>query len=326
MARDAMQIKEKMISLFQRRGPSLPVHVAKETDLDMLFASAFLSELISERKLKVSVMKIGSSPLYFLPGQEQMLENFAEGLKGKEREAFERLKEKRFLVDSELEPAIRVAIGAIRDFAIPFRISGEIFWRYFTEDESKFIDMKFKERGEPKVLHKIQVVEKQPEKEIPIEMKVVEVVEIQTPEFEEPKIEIAPVEVAEDTEDAKARRKTKSHVKKTPAKKNPAKKSRQDEKFLEKVKAFLSKSSVEIKSVEDFKKEEIFLVVKVDGKEQLLAAYKKKKISDADIIRAAKRAAKLGMKYSVLSLGELPKKISELVEALKEIKEIGKME
>jgi len=35
---------------FKRRGPSLPVHIASETGLSMLFASAFLSELLSEKK------------------------------------------------------------------------------------------------------------------------------------------------------------------------------------------------------------------------------------------------------------------------------------
>src|SRR3990167_9009598 len=161
-ARNALEIKEKMISIFKSRGPSLPVHIAKGTDLSILFASAFLSELIGEKKLKISSMKVGSSPLYFLSGQEPMLENFSEYLKGKEKEAFNILRERKFMKDSETEPPIRVALREIKDFAIPFKVEGEIYWKYFTSDENDFIASKFIE-DKPKFFHKIQFVEKKPE-------------------------------------------------------------------------------------------------------------------------------------------------------------------
>jgi hypothetical protein len=134
---DALKIKEKIISIFKDKGPCLPVNVAKETGLSILFASAFLSEFISEKKIKISNMKVGSSPLYFIPGQEKMLENFSDYLKSKEKEAFILLKEKKILKDSEQEPAIRVALRAIKDFAIFFNKNGEIYWRYFTVEEAE---------------------------------------------------------------------------------------------------------------------------------------------------------------------------------------------
>src|SRR4030042_1495973 len=121
MTQDAMQLKEKIISFIQLRGPSLPVHIAKETGLSILFASAFLSELFNEKRINISNLKVGSSPLYFISGQEPQLENFSKYIKSKEKEAFLLLKEKRILKDSELHPAIRVALREIRDFAIPFK-------------------------------------------------------------------------------------------------------------------------------------------------------------------------------------------------------------
>ena len=75
---DTSGIKEKIIFVFKKRGPSLPVHVAQETGMSILFASAFLSELLAEKKIKISNMKVGSSPLYFISGQEFMLEKFSE--------------------------------------------------------------------------------------------------------------------------------------------------------------------------------------------------------------------------------------------------------
>jgi len=75
---DANRIKEKILNFLDKNGPSLPVHIAKEIGMDMIFTSAFLSELISHQKIKTSHMKVGISPIYFLPGQEKGLEKYSE--------------------------------------------------------------------------------------------------------------------------------------------------------------------------------------------------------------------------------------------------------
>lgn len=135
---DTSNLKEKILLTLRVKGPSLPVNIATETNLSILFASAFLSELLSERKIKMSNMKVGNSPIYFLPGQEFSLEKFSQYLNRKEKEAFELLKNKQFLVDSKQDPAIRVALRALKDFAIPFKQDNEIIWRYFKVPETEF--------------------------------------------------------------------------------------------------------------------------------------------------------------------------------------------
>jgi len=85
---DTSGIKGNILSILKQRGPSLPVHIARETSLSILFASAFLSELLSERKIKISNMRVGSSPIYYILGQENQLENFSLHLNNKEKEAF----------------------------------------------------------------------------------------------------------------------------------------------------------------------------------------------------------------------------------------------
>ena len=152
--RDAGLIKENIIKFLEQKGPSLPVFIAREIKEDMIFCSAFLSELLGDKKIKSSNMKIGSSSLFYLPGQEEGLENFANYLKSKEKEAFARLKEMGILKDAEQEPAIRVALRAIKDFAIPFEREGEIFWRYFIFKEEKKSEA-------------IEVLKEDPEVEIP---------------------------------------------------------------------------------------------------------------------------------------------------------------
>jgi len=129
------QDKERIISIIQSRGPSFPTRISRETGIAPLFASAILAELVSEKRLKLSNMKIGSSPLYFTIGQESQLENFAEHLNSKEREAFNLLKENQILQDNKQQPAIRVALREIKDFAHPLNVrlgdETKLFWRFF---------------------------------------------------------------------------------------------------------------------------------------------------------------------------------------------------
>lgn len=166
MVQDTSLIKEKIVSIFERRGPLLPVHIAKEIGLSILFTSAFLSELLSENKIKMSNMRVGNSPIYFISNQENMLENFSEHLKSKEKEAFLLIKEKKFLKDSEQEPAIRVALRAIKDFAIPFRENEEIYWRYFNVLEIDFEESKIKKTEKASKLNLEEKEKIKPKKKI----------------------------------------------------------------------------------------------------------------------------------------------------------------
>src|SRR3989338_8798526 len=143
------RLKQQMLTTLSTRGPSLPIHLAKATSLEPLFASAFLAELLADRKVKTTNLKIGSSYLYYLPGQEQMLDQFSQHLNSREKEAFELLKQNKLLEDSTQTPVVRVALRAIKDFAIPMQISTEaneqkLFWRYFTltEQEAELLTKK----------------------------------------------------------------------------------------------------------------------------------------------------------------------------------------
>lgn len=135
---DTSEIKNKIIFILRKNGPGLPVHIAREIESSILFTSAFLSELASEKRIKISYIKIGNSPLYYLTEQKPLLEKFSHHLKSKEKEAFSFLKEKKFLRDSEQNPAIRVALREIKDFAIPFKKDEKIIWRFHTVPEEEF--------------------------------------------------------------------------------------------------------------------------------------------------------------------------------------------
>ncbi len=128
---------EKIIRVLAEKGPSLPITISKQVGMNSLFISAFLSELANKKRIKVSHLKVGGSPLYFLEGQEPLLENFYDFLHPKEAETFLLLKKKKLLKDSEQEPATRVALRSIRDFAIGFKKDDEIYWRYISVPEKE---------------------------------------------------------------------------------------------------------------------------------------------------------------------------------------------
>lgn len=304
---DTSEIRGKIMSIIQRNGPSLPSNIANELGLSILFASAFLSELLSQKKLKISNLRVGNSPVYFISGQEPKLENFSEHLKSKEREAFLLLREKNFLIDEEQQPAIRVALRAIRDFAIVFEKGGKLFWRYFIVPESDFVNEKVEERTI--VVSELKDVEKIKEGENKdVVEKVGEADEVGK------EIEENEEDILEEIEPVKKR-----VVKKKSSKKN-------NDKFFNQVKEFLLSKSIEILDIEGVSQGDLILRVNENGREKLIVAYNKKRISEIEIIKAHKRAVELGLGYTILSLGEPIKKLSNLIEAIRNLSDIEKLE
>ena len=299
---DPLAVKEKIFSFLRNRGPSIPVRVAKETGLSMLFASAFLSELISETRIKTSHMKVGGSPIYLIPGQENLLENFSQYLGNKEKEVLAILKEKKFLVDTEQLPSVRVALRDLKDFAVPFKRGEETIWRYFLVPESE-LPLKEIPIIEKKEIIQEPVVVKEIVQEIP-EEKIIENIPLEKEVIEVPK---------------KIIEKPKKKEKRKTSKKN-------DEKFFEKVKEFLSSKSFEIINIESFGKGELVLRIKENRNEFILVALNKKRLTEVDIIKSHKRASAAGLKYRILMLGELNKNIENLINASKELEKIEKLE
>jgi hypothetical protein len=127
--------KNNVIELVKTKGPVLPVHISKNIGTNILLASAILSELVSNKQVKITNTKIGSSPLYYFPGQEYKLQSLYKHLNEKDRRAYDLLRSKKILRDKSLNPIERVSLREIKDFATQLNVSGkagqEIFWKWF---------------------------------------------------------------------------------------------------------------------------------------------------------------------------------------------------
>lgn len=288
--------KEKILSTIRVRGPSLPVQIAKTIEFSPLFTSAFLSELKAEGKILISNMRVGSSPLYFLPGQEALLEKFSPYLNQREREAFQLLREKKVLEDSGQEPVVRVALRAIKDFAFPVRIrvGGDVklYWRYFSLSDNDVADFVGKdERTEIKKEEK-EIKEPAEKKEFVEEIK------------DEPKENL--VEKTEVKKDLQS-----SLEEERPLAEKRQAKTKESE-FGINVKDYLQAKDIEVLEVLTEKKKEIEAKVRLDapfGKQSFyLIAKDKSSTTDNDLAMAFQKAQNERMPALVMSTGELNKK------------------
>lgn len=328
-------MKSRINNYIRFRGPSLPIHLSKECKTTLLLASAFLADLVSEKTLKISNLKVGGSPVYFLPGQEAMLEKFHTFLPGRERDAFLMLKEKKILQDDEQEPSIRVALRNIKDFAAPYTIKfGEksiILWQFHSlnEEEAKNLISEKLENIQPKIQEKpAEIPELSPKveekiQEKPIEEKIQEVREEIKAKLEV--IEEIPI-IEHPKQEKPAEIKLEPIFQADKAKPKPKREKPKPDKFLEEIKQYLTGKNIEIVKVEKFDKKEVTAIIKENSKEIFLLAVDKKRIDEQDMLKAHKKSQPLNISYMIISRGEPGKKLKESIEAFKNLERTEKME
>ena len=286
-----LQIKEKIVETIRQRGPELPVRIASLIGQNNLFTSAFMSELAGEQRIKISNMKVGSSPLYYLSGQEEQLQKYTEHLNHKEKETFKLLKEKEILQDSEQEPAIRIALRSIKDFAVQINI---------------------RDKGEEKIFWKLHTIPNEKAKEI-IE-RMLTPIKQNIQEIKQEKIEQIPEVNLENKQEKIIEKET---VQEMPlaintSLKKPTKIKEINSDFIEKVRENMQKMQYEIINEYLIKKKELSGKLKIKttfGDQELyFIAKDKKKITLDDLVNTLQKAQADKMPAIILSTGEIDKK------------------
>ncbi|MBU1204348.1 MAG: hypothetical protein KJ968_00250 [Nanoarchaeota archaeon] len=297
-----MDSKEKIIQTIRIMGPVIPAQIAKVIGTDIMMASAVLSELVSKNILKISHVKFGSTPLYYLPGQESRLQDFAKNLHEKEKRAYDLLMQKKVMKDKLLEPVIRVALRNIKDFAIPLQVkindNIEIFWKwYITTNE---------EAG--RIIKEMVKLDK-PKKEIkPVQET------ITSKEQEKPRKEQKEIKREELKERLPEKEEKKTFIDKTA-----------EDAFLNEIKGFLEKNNIELIEEKIVKKKsDLDLVIEVPSAVGSLTYYckakSKKRISDSDLSSAFVQGQLKKLPVLFLIKGDLTKKAKEMLS--KEFKNI----
>ena len=294
-----MDTRDKILEFVKAKGPILPVQISKEIGTNILMASAHLAELTASHKLKISAIKVGGSPLYYLAGQEAMLQKFTANMNDKEKKAFDLLSQNKVLRDSEQEPVIRVALREIRDFAIPLNVnynnSREIFWKWHltaNDDAEQLIKSKLG-------------IEKPAENKA--EEKAKE--EIQKEELKE--------EIKEKIEEKPAQS-VQKQLKEKPKELRKYKPRDKEDNFLKDIMKFFEKNKINAISSETIKKDsEIDFIVEIPSVVGNLQYYckakNKKRINDSDLSNAFVKGQFKKLPVIFLSNGELSAKAQEMI-------------
>lgn len=137
-----MTTQDDIISFLKVIGPTIPSKVAKHIGTDIIIASAHLSQMASDNKIKISKLKIGGTPLYYLATDVDKLFDFAAGnMNSKDYEVLKTLKEMKILRESSLDLLHKVALRQLKDFAVPLQVTirgeTELFWKWHLFDETE---------------------------------------------------------------------------------------------------------------------------------------------------------------------------------------------
>ena len=134
----------EVFKALKKIGPSIPLDVKRELNKgDSIVVGAALSELVKQKKAKVTIVKKGGSPYYFTEGQD--IEPLHVYLGEKDKRTFLILRDKKVLRDSKQDPLTRVSLRNIPDFSkkLLINVNGEkeIFWRYYKITDSQAVEI-----------------------------------------------------------------------------------------------------------------------------------------------------------------------------------------
>lgn len=313
--------RDETINFIRTNGPVLPVQIAKHVNTNILFASAILSELVDRRMLKITSASIGGSPLYYLAGQEEQMDSrLCLSLGGREKEAYNLLKDNKVLWEKSLEPWQRVAVKSLKDFAVQIsvNINGNIenFWKHgIVNDEeakqiiSSIMDEVYPKETIPEVIEETKVE--------PVQETI-----IQKPEVMEVQQQIVKPELVKQSiiEDASKIEEVIDEPEEIFVKqKEPKKEKKIDTKFYSNVLDFMKHNKVEVLKEEIIKKDkEIDFIVNIStafGKlKYLIKAKNKALINEADISVVFSEGQIKKMPIILLHNGKVNKKAALLVE------------
>jgi hypothetical protein len=295
-----MDPKQEILDLIKSNGPTLPVEVAKGINTNILLASAYVSELVSNKLLKVSHVKVGGSPVYYLSGQESKLQDFIPKLHEKEQRALKELIKAKLLKDSELEPVVRVGLRNSKDYAKPVevQVGGEkvLFWRWYLSSKEE-IEMLIRQKYVSKKAEIPKEAPKEVKPEVKQEMPI-------TDQIEREKV----------IEDARQQFKPEPEVKKPVFQAQAISGS-----FYGKIKSFFDEHNIKLVQEDIVKKNSHFwFVVEVPASIGYISYYceakNKKTISSSDLSEAFVKGSSKNLPILFLSTGNVSKSVQERLE------------
>jgi|TARA_B100000315_G_C14529621_1_gene565521 hypothetical protein len=302
---DPVETHKKIIGVLDEKGPSLPINIAKALEISSLFISAFLSELTNQKRIKVSSLKVGGSPLYYLKGQEKKLEDYYKYLHPRESEAFLLLREHRVLKDRDQDPATRVALRSIKDFSVGFKMDNDIYWRFVSVSKEEVDGILNGNVIEEKVEEEKNIEEEKVEESVQekvrevVEEKVEEKIEKENPRMIEPVVK--EIKIKSESDNKFNNPLVMDKVIK--------KKEKPRSEFVQQVISFINERGLQIVEEKDYKAKEYNCVVQIKSElgiiNFLTQAKDKKRITESDFKKLLSNAQSIPLPAFMLYTGEI---------------------
>jgi len=138
-----LDYRDKIRAMTDQR-PVQPMEVAKALNANSMLASAMLSEMSEKGILKISSLKVGSSPLYYDPARPEVLIDYVKHLNEKDRKTVALLQDKGVLRDNTQDSLTRVSLRNTKDFCKPLDVvidgTKEMFWKFYLLTDEQAAD------------------------------------------------------------------------------------------------------------------------------------------------------------------------------------------
>lgn len=319
--------EEDILAIVKKQGPTIPARIVKEVGGDTFLIGAILSNLSNKGEIKVTNVKLGGTPFYYVPEHSSRLVELKKHLNEKDIRTFELLYQQKILKDEDQTPLVRVSLRNIKDFAVPIEVSkGEddpiLFWKFYTIDNNdiqSILKERYgkrdvsKEKSELKKEEVIKKEEREIEKPVVKKEKIIEEREEKIVKKESIKEEQKKI-VEEIKEKLKVEREPEKEIEKQIIKKE---KTTTKEDFVNNVMTHFKNKNIEVVETSIIRKGEIDFLVKIPTPigtmEYFCKARDKKKISDGDIATAFIQGQQKKLPVLFLTNGELTKRTKEML-------------
>ncbi len=315
--------KNQVFELVQAKGYVVPSDLIRQFHVDTFIMGAVLSDLVHDKKLAVSTVKIGGSPVYYPPEQKQKLVELFRYLNEKDRGTFSLLQEQKVLLDEAQTPLLRVSLRTIKDYAKPIEVTANgvthLFWKWYLATDEEVHGL-LKNLLVP--LHAVKSVQPIPPIISPPAPLVQAVSEPIAPPLEKKKIKkSAPKQELQKPEASK--QETLQEL--APASFLPSTQPQQllskqlplDDPFAQDVAQFFAKKGMRLSDFTLLKKGEIDCLVEIPSPIGSILyfckAKNKKKCSEGEVATAFVAAQLKKLPAMLLTPGELPKKVQQKV-------------
>lgn len=291
-----LNLKENQVyTSIQTKGPLLPIEIARSLSMETYIVSAILATLLKNKKIEISKRKIGSSNLYYIPGQEGLVrKRLLPELNALEQKALQRVKELKVAFENELYPQERFMLKEMLDFVNLLKVKTE------KEEFDVWVDAELTKEEINEIIKKR--LENLKEKSTPIE---------------KPKEALPEKNIPIEKEETKQELLSQEPPKELPEKKERKRKSTQNTNFNEKLNDYLKRVDITLIKVLSIKANENIAIVSIPsiiGDQFFYMFYTtKKNLNEGDLSKIYLEASKHKMPILLILENEINSKINQYI-------------